>query len=96
MRHHTEFIEMSQDTTTEDEDVSYLAPVPLGQSDWGASTSTQGPSRTLLPIPDMDDELTQLSQSSSQPSSQDSQLTQPDPALPTLGKFVVCPSPQDW
>ena len=45
---------MSQDTTTEDEDVSYLAPVPLGQSDWGGITSTQAPSRTPLPIPDMD------------------------------------------
>jgi len=90
---------MSQDTTTEDEDVSYLAPVPLGQSDWGGITSTQAPSRTPLPIPDMDDEMTQLSQSSSQsqPSSQsqDSQLTQPDPALPTLGNFVICQSPLD-
>ena len=84
MRQHTEFIEMSQHTTTE-EDVTYIAPVPLGQSDWGASTSTQGPSRTLLPIPEMDDELTQLSQSSSQPLSQDSQ---PGPALPTLGNFL--------
>ena len=88
---------MSRHTTTEDEDVTYLAPVPLGQSDWGGITSTQAPSRTPLPIPDMDDEMTQLSQSSSQllSQSQDSQLTQPDPALPTLGNFVICQSPLD-
>ena len=53
---------MSRHTTTEDDDVTYIAPVPLGQSDWGASTINQGPSRTLLPFPEMlDDELTQRS-----------------------------------
>jgi hypothetical protein len=62
MRQHTGFIEMSRHTTTEDDDVTYIAPVPLGQSDWGASTINQGPSRTLLPFPEMlDDELTQRS-----------------------------------